>query len=355
MYHLIIEFWLNLPGWIYMVLIILVCLLVLYRYINSRQGTDGPLSGNIRYLQALARYSQTADLIIDHKQVIRFANEHFLHSFLPGETKANNISFDELPLPKDLKDFILNAGEGEEYLDSDSGMKISTQPLTSGTGKHLGKLIRCDLNRKKDPDIGRITDLAHEINTPMNAISGYSELLYNEGLLSPEQLKYLKIIREQSENLKSLLNQFFTHRGGPEIFPERNKENRKIEHILIVDDVSINRTLLRVILTRSGYKIAEAANGYEAVTYFEEFSPDLILMDIRMPVMGGIEAVKRIRNSTHQKNNLPIIAVTASSVFSDQKSLHEHQFDGLLRKPFREKILLDLIASFSRADEPQAL
>src|SRR5436853_1361640 len=83
--------------------------------------------------------------------------------------------------------------------------------------------------------------------------------------------------------------------------------------VLVADDIEDNRQLLAQLLAPVGFEIRQATNGAEAVQQFEEWQPHLILMDFRMPVMDGHEAIKRIKAMAGSKDT-KIIAVTASAM-----------------------------------------
>ncbi len=83
--------------------------------------------------------------------------------------------------------------------------------------------------------------------------------------------------------------------------------------ILIVDDDDKNRKLCRVILQNRGHETLEAENGLAALNILQEERPDLIIMDLRMPVMDGIEATKRIRQNP-ALSKIPVIVCTASAL-----------------------------------------
>lgn len=118
-----------------------------------------------------------------------------------------------------------------------------------------------------------------------------------------------------------------------------------VYRILVADDKYENRKLLSEMLSSVGFLVCEAGNGEEAVREFEARRPDLILMDIRMPVMDGIEAARRIR-ATPEGGDMPIIAVTAS-VFEDQRAeAFEAGVDDFLAKPFREAELFEKLETF---------
>ncbi len=82
------------------------------------------------------------------------------------------------------------------------------------------------------------------------------------------------------------------------------------EKILIVEDYEDTRSFMKLLIESYGYQVIEAEDGLEAIESFKHFSPDLILMDISMPVMDGLTATKAIRKF-EGTNNIPIIAVTA--------------------------------------------
>jgi CheY-like chemotaxis protein len=111
--------------------------------------------------------------------------------------------------------------------------------------------------------------------------------------------------------------------------------NQPRYRILIVDEVEDNRLLLHQLLMPLGFEIKEAENGLEAVIIWEQWQPHLIWMDMRMPVMDGYEATRRIKNKAATKNPI-IIAVTASALEEDRSLVFAAGCDDFVRKPFRE-------------------
>ncbi len=112
--------------------------------------------------------------------------------------------------------------------------------------------------------------------------------------------------------------------------------------VLVADDVEDNRQLLAQLLTPIGFDVHLAADGAEAVAAFEAWRPDLILMDFRMPVMDGHEAIRRIR--ALPGGGVPkIIAVTASALDENRRELMEIGADDFIGKPFREPDLFEKI------------
>ncbi len=102
--------------------------------------------------------------------------------------------------------------------------------------------------------------------------------------------------------------------------------------ILIVDDVASNRFLLHEMLKRAGCSVYEAENGQEALIMAREIIPDLVIMDIRMPVMDGLETTKLMRSDEKLKN-VPVIALSASSGERDIKDIVLHGFNSYIMKP----------------------
>ena len=120
--------------------------------------------------------------------------------------------------------------------------------------------------------------------------------------------------------------------------------------LLIADDNSENRKFLAELLNLPGFQVREACNGQEAIEIWQEWKPDLIWMDMRMPVMNGYDAVKvirheevRMKNEDSGSRHCQIIAISAS-VFEEERATAIAQgCDDFLRKPFRESEIFDLL------------
>jgi len=114
--------------------------------------------------------------------------------------------------------------------------------------------------------------------------------------------------------------------------------------ILIVDDTDWNRDLL-VQLLEEEYQVLEAIDGAEGVRKTETDRPDLILMDLGMPVMDGWEATRRIKGN-HALKHIPIIAVTSHAMVGDEIEARKAGCDDYLPKPIDEDLLLRKIKKF---------
>ncbi len=124
-------------------------------------------------------------------------------------------------------------------------------------------------------------------------------------------------------------------------------EGQPRQRLLIVEDQPENRLLLRKLLGPFGFELREAVNGQEAVALFEQWHPDLIWMDIRMPVMDGLEAVRRIR-ATPAGADTKIIALTAHALEEEREPIMAAGCDDLVRKPFHEQELFSALARHLR-------
>ncbi|MGA3209368.1 MAG: response regulator [Syntrophales bacterium] len=114
--------------------------------------------------------------------------------------------------------------------------------------------------------------------------------------------------------------------------------------ILIVEDEPLNMKLFRDLLQVNGYVTFEARNGKQGVEMAREKQPDLILMDIQMPVMGGLEAT-RILKSDPVTASIPIIALTSSVMTGDRERAIQAGCDGFMSKPIDIHDLLEKVAS----------
>jgi len=113
--------------------------------------------------------------------------------------------------------------------------------------------------------------------------------------------------------------------------------------ILVVDDRRINRQLVIKLLNPLGFELREAVNGQEAIDLWKAWKPHLIWMDMRMPVLDGYEATKRLKAMMSGKETA-IIALTASSLEEERAVVLNAGCDDYLRKPFREADLFELMS-----------
>ena len=104
------------------------------------------------------------------------------------------------------------------------------------------------------------------------------------------------------------------------------------ERVLIVEDNEKNMKLFRDVLSAKGYRTLEATSGEQAIALALEHAPDLVLMDIRLPDIDGVEALGRLR-ADERTTSIPVVAVTAQAMRGDRERFLAAGFDGYLPKP----------------------
>jgi CheY-like chemotaxis protein len=114
--------------------------------------------------------------------------------------------------------------------------------------------------------------------------------------------------------------------------------------ILVAEDSADTRTVLRHVLTDYGYQVIEAADGREAVELALSACPDLVVMDLNMPVMDGLAATERIREMKDRCGDIPVVAVTAFDTYGMREAAIEVGCDAYLLKPLALDELESVIA-----------
>ena len=117
------------------------------------------------------------------------------------------------------------------------------------------------------------------------------------------------------------------------------------KRILVVEDQEDNRQILRDLLASADYEMDEAENGQEALDAVVRQRPDLILMDIQLPVMDGYEATRRLKGNPAYKD-IPIIVVTSYALSGDEGKARDAGCDAYVTKPYSPRQLLAKIREF---------
>jgi CheY-like chemotaxis protein len=112
--------------------------------------------------------------------------------------------------------------------------------------------------------------------------------------------------------------------------------------ILVVEDNEANRMLMRQILQHHGYEVLEAADGAAGLAMAREHMPDLILLDLQMPVMGGFTVIRELRK-TPELSKLKVIAVTSFAMKGDREKALEAGFDEYVTKPIDTRKFVELV------------
>ena len=122
--------------------------------------------------------------------------------------------------------------------------------------------------------------------------------------------------------------------------------------ILIVEDNERNLKLVRDVLQFAGYDVVEARSGEQGVVLAKECFPDLVLMDIQLPHMDGVEALHRLRDSAETRA-VPVVALTAFAMREDREQALRAGFDGYLEKPISVRDLPGQVLHFLDGKEPR--
>lgn len=118
-----------------------------------------------------------------------------------------------------------------------------------------------------------------------------------------------------------------------------------MKRILVVEDTEDNRRIMRDLLSSAGYDLIEAQDGEEGVAMAQKHRPDLILMDIQLPVLDGYQATRRIK-ADPALAHIPIIAVTSYALSGDEAKTREAGCDGYVAKPFSPRELLTKVREY---------
>jgi len=124
----------------------------------------------------------------------------------------------------------------------------------------------------------------------------------------------------------------------------------KTKSILVIDDNDDIRGLLSLVLQKEGYEVLEAAGGSVALIKINESKPDLILLDVMMPGLSGLEVLATIRESREKKiSEVPVIMITAKSTIDDIDAAIELGANSYIVKPFRPANLVEKVSEIFQA------
>jgi PAS domain S-box-containing protein len=168
--------------------------------------------------------------------------------------------------------------------------------------------------------------ITHEL---VKRMSGSIDLYSEKGIGTTFTVKLTNEISKEIKEIKTLTNE--------------QKPYLKGKKILIVEDNDINRLVVKSTLGHYDCEIFEAIHGQDAIDFMKTNSIDLILMDIQMPVMDGIQATKYLRQ--HLGVTIPIIAITANVVQSELHDCIAIGMNDYILKPFEEKMMIDVISN----------
>lgn len=123
--------------------------------------------------------------------------------------------------------------------------------------------------------------------------------------------------------------------------------------ILLAEDDLISRRLIKILIDKIGYNIKTVENGQQVIEEMKNNAYDLILMDIQMPILDGLEATKKIRDmeNVQQSKRIPVIAVTAHAMLGDKEKCLNSGMDDYMTKPIEEVELIKKIQKYTTSKE----
>jgi len=242
--------------------------------------------------------------------------------------------------------------------------------LAVGRVDAAGEADRIDLRvAVEDTGIGFSEDQKDAVFEPFRQLDGQVERKYGGsglGLAITKRLAELMNGKVSAASRKGVGSVFeLTLRGVPVhrpggVPPPRDAAGGDGEacrfekgRVLVADDVESNRALLRAALCRAGLDVLEAGDGRQALELARTAFPDLVLMDVWMPVMDGIEASRTLKEDPVTRR-IPVVALSASVEMAAETRLAQGGFDGFLLKPVDRRDLLGLLRRFFRASEGTA-
>ena len=229
-----------------------------------------------------------------------------------------------------------------------------------------------------------LASMSRQIRTPLNSITGFADLLEQEKL-TDEQDRFVQMIAESAKNILSIIAEIIDlseeevndsgvdeapahtaesiapvaddHKPNTEVAASTpsatgsvNVNNDEQHSILVVDDVLENRMLLEALLKKAGYAVSFAANGNGAVELADSTKFDVILMDIQMAGMNGLEATRTIH--AHGLNaDTPILAMTAYTTDEDEALCFDAGCDDFIHKPIKKDLLMRKVWRFIQQQE----
>lgn len=130
------------------------------------------------------------------------------------------------------------------------------------------------------------------------------------------------------------------------------KEEGMLDHktVLVVDDAPLNRKLIRTILGTRKIQVVEAENAEQAFELIGDRRPDLVLMDLQLPGLNGLEATGKLKNDPATRD-IPVVILSAGSVQEDDTQMRKAGCAGLILKPFSAGYFLETVTSFLQDPE----
>lgn len=374
---------------------------------NMSHELRSPLNAILGFAQLMLRSSTLLPEHQEKTRIIYRSGEHLLSlindvldmaKIESGRISLNETAFDVIALLNDLRDmFYIKAQEKRLYFKIEWSADIPQTVLTdeiklrqvlinllSNAFKFTSSgsvFLRLSVEPKQNPIFNKklvlhfeVSDTgcgvaAHELASifqPFVQTKSGQQVQGGTGLGLPISRHFVQMMggemTVESEINKGTNCKFYIQ-CLPDAIPNRETSkiasrvitlapNQPSYRILIADDRAENRQLLAEMLQELGFSVRVASNGMEAVQIWQNWQPELIFMDVYMPVMNGYLAVQQIRAQEHEKvkhgnlKSVKIVAVSASSFETDRETARRAGYDEFIPKPFTERDIFEIISRY---------
>ncbi len=248
------------------------------------------------------------------------------------------------PLPADLDATLTGAGLTLERVESLETL-LGWLERRHGRGAHQVLLIAAD---SLEADPAEVVSEVEEAGFALPAILiGPAEPPPDPALLEVSFLSWQQELDDRQALLDTLRFALTDRQPAPAKDADALVVAKRPLDILVADDNKINRRVIAKILERAGHRPMLVKNGEQALDALAATGFDLVIMDMHMPVMGGVEATKLFRFSNLDRPHLPILALTADATAAAQREAEEAGMDACLTKPVEVSHLLEMIERFA--------
>jgi CheY-like chemotaxis protein len=222
------------------------------------------------------------------------------------------------------------------------------------TNAHAQERSREETVRGNQAKLDFLAAISPDLRAPLHAILGYAELLRREGGLSQSQAMRVNAMLDAGMRLLDRFNCVLTlsereldgtpgPRDDAALALMEGEESTALQ-VLVVDDVAMNRDIAAAFLGAAGHRVITAEDGPHAVLAAGAADIDVILMDVRMPGMDGLEATRRIRALDGPRGQVPVVALTALAFTEQVAECRKAGMNGHLAKPFSPETLCRAIS-----------
>lgn len=292
-----------------------------------------------------------------HRLFLTTAKEKGVSLTLSGDTTADlHLRYDPVRVRQCLSNLVSNAVK----FTRTGGVDINTHVAPAGNGRSRITIMVTDTGiGMDDATLGRLFEAFTQADGSTTRQFGGTGL----GLAISRKLARLMggdIIARSTPGRGSVFTLIFladaAQGEATEASAKRDASPGRVARlrgarVLLTDDNAINRQVVRLFLQPQGAILIEATNGQEALDRLSSEPFDLVLLDVHMPVMDGVEAIRRIRASAEPWREIPVIALTADAMAGDRERLIAMGMSGYVSKPIDQGELLSAISLILASEE----